>query len=51
MTLATRGTHVENEEDKFVEIWEKMGAEFKSKFLMMLRVTPYCILFCAAARL
>ena len=27
---------VEIEEDKFEEIWGKLGAEFKSKFLMML---------------
>ena len=34
--------HVEIKGDKFDEIWEKLGTEFKSKFLMM-PVAPYYI--------
>ena len=34
-------SNVEIEEDKFQEIWKKLGAEFKPKFLTMLPVTPY----------
>ena len=30
-------------EDKFDEIWEKVGTEFKSRFLAMMPVTPYSI--------
>ena len=37
--------HVDVEENKFDEIWEKLGAEFKSKSLTMLPVTPYYIVF------
>ena len=35
--------HLEIEEDKFEEIWDKLGVEFKSKFLTMQPVTPYYI--------
>ena len=37
---------VEIQDDKFDDIWEKMGAEIRSKLVTMLPVTQFYIVFC-----
>ena len=42
---SSKSSSSRTKDDKFEEMWEKMGAEIKSAFLTMLLVTPECIVF------